>query len=156
MSQDFVQRHKDFVESMKKRKPDLPKLPQRKPMYTKENIIALSNVPRKVINALVQMDITEVHVYGYDVAYPKELAERMDAIYEEYLYQGMKPEEKAKLDRDKEVLRAGNKLTLDRYNEAQKEALQRLAEKTIKEQVLNQDKEKVLKERSVEKMEKER
>lgn len=120
-------------------------------------------------------------MYGYDVAYPKELAERMDAIFEEYLYRGMESEEKAKLqegmsvaeeskihnravnymlqleDRDREMLRAGNRHTSDYYNEVQKEAMKRLAEKSVKEQVMNAEKEKVLRERSVEKrMEKER
>lgn len=57
-------------------------------------------------------------------------------------------------DRDREMLRAGNKHTPDHYNEVQKEAMKRLAEKSVKEQVMNQ--EKVFRERSVEKrMEKE-
>ena len=181
LSQDFVQQYKEFVQAMEERKPDLSKLPQRKPKYKRENIVALSNVPRKVINALMQTEIPEVYVYGYDVAYPKELAERMDAFWEEHLYQGMTPEEKAKLqeemivsedsktgnravhymlqmeERDKEMLRAGNKRVSDYYNEVQKEAMRRLAEKIVKEQIMNQEKEKVLRERSVEKrMEKER
>ena len=54
---------------MEERKSDLTRLPQRKPKYRRENIVALSNVPRKVINVLVQTDIPEVYVYGYDVAY---------------------------------------------------------------------------------------
>lgn len=42
------------------------------------NIVAMCNVPRKIINALVQTKISKVYVYGYDVAYSKELArERM-------------------------------------------------------------------------------
>ena len=175
MSQEFVQQYKDFVESMKKRKPDIPKLPQRKPMYVKENIVALSNVPRKVIYDLVQTEMPEVYVYGYDVAYPKELAERIDAFLEKHLYQGMAPEEKAKLqeemsvteesknrnravtymlqmeERDREMLRVGSKYMPDYYNEVQKEAMKRLAEKSVREQVMNQEKEKVLKERSVDK-----
>ena len=175
LSPDFTKQYKDFVESMKKRKTNLPKPPQRKAKYTKENIVALSGVPRKVINALVQTEIPEVYVYGYDVAYPKELVERMDAFLEEHLYQGLEPEEKAKLqekmsvcaertdgnravdimllmeDRDREMLRGGNRHTPDYYNEVQKEALKRLAEKTVKEHVMNQNKEKVLRERSVEK-----
>ena len=175
LSQDFVQQYHDFVQAMEKREPDITKLPQRKSKYTRENIVALSNVPRKVINALMQTEIPEVYVYGYDVAYPKELAERMDAFLEEHLYQGMAPEEKAKLqeemsvaeesktknkvvnymlqmeDRDREMLRGGNRHPPDYYNEVQKEAMKRLAEKNVKEQVMNQEKEKVLKERSVEK-----
>lgn len=91
------------------------------------------------------------------------------------MYQGMAPEEKAKLqeemsiseegkiqnravtymlqmeDRDREMLRSGNKHMPDYYNEVQKEALQRLEEKSVKEQVMNREKEKVLRERSVEK-----
>lgn len=158
---------------MEERKPDLLKLPQRKPKYTRENIVALSNVPRKVINALMQTEIPEVYVYGYDVAYPKELAERMDAFLEEHVYQGMEVEEKVKLqagmsvsedsktgnravnymlqmeERDREMLRAGNKHMPDSYNEVREEALKRLAEKVVKEQVMNQEKEKVLRERSV-------
>ena len=173
LRQDFVEQYKEFVQSMEERKPGLTRLPQRKPKYSRENIVALSNVPRKVINALVQTDIPEVYVYGYDVAYPKELAERMDAFLEEHLYQGMAPEEKAKLqeemsiseegkiqnravtymlqmeDRDREMLRSGNKHMPDYYNEVQKEALQRLEEKSVKEQVMNREKEKVLRERSV-------
>jgi len=174
LSQNFVGRYKKFVQAMEERKPDLSKLPQRKPKYKRENIIALSNVPRKVINALVQTEIPEVYVYGYDVAYPKEMAEKMDAFMEVHLYQGMTPEEKAKLreemsvteekngnravnymlqieDRDREMLRAGNKHMPDYLNEIQKEAMQRLAEKDVKEQVMNQDREKMLKERMVEK-----
>lgn len=45
-------------------------------------------------------DISEVDVYGYDVAYPKELTERMNAFLEEHLYQGMELEEKAKLQEE--------------------------------------------------------
>ena len=110
-----------------------------------------------------------------DVAYPKELAERMDAFLEEHLYQNMAPEKKVKLqeemsiaegskthnkavnymlqmeDRDREMLRAGNKHMLDYYNEVQKEAMKRLVEKDVKEQVMNQDREKMLKERMVDK-----
>ena len=169
LSQDFVHQYKDFVEGMKIQKSDLPKLPQRKPMYTKENIIALSNVPRKVINALVQTKLPEVYVYGYDVAYPKELAERMDAFLEEYLYQGLEPEEKAELkqsmeskgenraikymlqkeDRDREILRTGNKHMPDYYNEVQREALKRFAEKNVKAQVINGEKEKRLIEKNM-------
>lgn len=109
----------------------------------------------KVINALVQTEIPEVYVYGYDVAYPKEVAERMDAFLEEHLYQGMAPEEKVKLheemvvseesktgnravnymlqmeERDREMLRTENCHTPDFYNEVQKEALQRLEKKNV-------------------------
>lgn len=51
------------------------------------------------------------------------------------------------------MLRAGNKHAPDYYNEVQKEALKRLAEKSVKEQMMNleKEKEKVLRERSVEK-----
>ena len=181
LSQDFVQRYKEFMQTMEEKKTDLSKFPQRKPKYRRENIIALSNVTRKVINALMQTEIPEVYVYGYDVAYPKELAEKMENFLEEHLYRGMAPEEKAKLqeemsvaeesrsqnkamnymlqieDRDKEMLRVRNKQMPDLYNEVQKEALKRLAEKSVTELVLNPEKEKVLRERSVEKrMEKER
>lgn len=175
VSQNFVRRYKDFVQAMEERKPDIQRFPQRRPKYRRENIIALSNVPRKVINALMQTEIPEVYVYGYDVAYPKELAERMDAFLEEHLYQNMAPEKKVKLqeemsiaegskthnkavnymlqmeDRDREMLRAGNKHMLDYYNEVQKEAMKRLVEKDVKEQVMNQDREKMLKERMVDK-----
>ena len=171
LSQDFAQQYKEFVQSMEERKPDLSKLPQRKSKYRRENIVALSNVPRKVISALVQTEMPEVYVYGYDVAYPKELAERMNVFLEEHLYQGMTPEEKAKLqekmpvstenkgenrgveymlkmeDRDREMLRAGNRCKPDYLNEIQKEALKRLAEKNVKVQVMNQDREKMLRER---------
>ena len=163
LSRDFVQQNKDFVEGMKKRKSDLPKLPQRKPMYVKENIVALSNVPRKVINALVQTEIPEVYVYGCDVAYPKELAKRMDAFLEKHLYQGMAPEDKAKLqeemtvyeesktgnkavnymlqmeERDREMLRGGNRHMPDYYNEVQKEAMERLGSKKIWEQIMKKE-----------------
>lgn len=175
LSQDFVEQYKKFVQVMEERKPDLTRLPQRKPKYKKENIVGLSNVPRKVINALMQTEIPEVYLYGYDVAYSKELAERMDAYLEEHLYEGMAPEEKAKLqeelrvseeskngnraveyilkmeDRDKELLRARNSHTPDYYNEVQKEAQQRLAGKSVKELVLNHEKEKVLREKSIDK-----
>ena len=53
--------------------------------------------------------------------------------------------------RDREMLRAGNKHMLDYYNEVQKEAMKRLVEKDVKEQVMNQDREKMLKERMVDK-----
>ena len=180
LSQDFVQQYKDFVQAMEKRESDISKLPQRKPKYTRENIVALSKVPRKVFCAVVELGSPDVYVCGYDLAYPKELAERMDAIFEEYLYQGMEAEEKTKLqeklsvcaertdgnravdimlqieDRDREMLRGGNKHTPDYYNEVQKEALRRLADKNVKEQVMNVEKEKVLREKGVEKrMEKE-
>jgi len=175
LSQDFVEQYKEFVQSMEERKPDLSILPQRKPKYRRENIVAHSNVPRKVISALVQTEMPEVYVYGYDVAYPKEAAERIDAIFEEYLYQGMEAEEKAKLqeelsvcaectdgnravdiilqieDRDREMLRGGNRNPLDYYNEVQKEALRKLAEKNVKEQIMNHGKEKVLREKSMDK-----
>ena len=115
------------------------------------------------------------YMCGYDLAYPKELAERMNAFLEKYLYQGLEPEEKAKLqekmtvstenknenraveymlqmeDRNREMLRAGNMHMPDFYNEVQKEALQRLAEKSVTERVMNVEKEKVLRERSVDK-----
>ena len=103
LSQGFVQQYTEFAQSMEERNPDLTRLPQRKPMYTKENIIALNKVPRKVINTLVQTEIPEVYVYGYDVAYPKELEERMDSFFKEHLYQGMAPEEKAKLQEEMSV-----------------------------------------------------
>ena len=171
LSQDFVQQYKDFVESMKKRKPDLPKLPQRKPMYVKENLIGLSNVPRKVVNALVQSEIPEVYVYGYDVAYPKERAEQMDAFLEERVYQGMKPEEKADLkqsmeskvenraikymlqkeENERSNLRNIKSMTPEVYNETQKEALQRLDRKRIQEQIMNKEAVKILQNRNINK-----
>ena len=90
------------------------------------------------------------------MAYPKELAERMDAIFEEYLYQGMEAEEKTKLqeelsvcaertdgnravdiilqieDQDREMLRGGNRHPPDYYNEVQKEAMKRLQRKILR------------------------
>ena len=144
-------------------------------MYVKENIVALSNVPRKVINALVQTEIPEVYVYGCDVAYPKELAKRMDAFLEKHLYQGMAPEDKAKLqeemtvyeesktgnkavnymlqmeERDREMLRGGNRHMPDYYNEVQKEAMERLGSKKIWEQIMKKETEKVLLNRNIDK-----
>ena len=60
LSQDFVQQYKELVQAMEKRKSDITKLLQRKPKYARENIIALSNVPRKAFWAVVESGSSEV------------------------------------------------------------------------------------------------
>ena len=54
-------------------------------------------------------------------------------------------------ERDREMIRSGNKHVPDYYNEVQKEALKRFATKMFKEQVLNVEKKNVLPEKSVDK-----
>ena len=49
--------------NMEKSESDITKLPQRKPKYTRENIVALSNVPRKVFHAVVESGSPEVYVW---------------------------------------------------------------------------------------------
>ena len=62
LSQDFVQQYKELVQAMEKRESDITKLPQRKPKYARENIIALSNVPRKAFWAVVESGSSDVYV----------------------------------------------------------------------------------------------
>ncbi len=167
VAEDFVQQYKDFVEAMKHRKPDFTRIPRRKPMYIRENLAGLSNLPMGVVNALVQMEIPEVYVDGCDLAYPKELQERMDAFLEERLYQGMTAEEKIELmqtfegrednrameymlqieNDERRVLKSGSELAPELLNEVQKEAVKRMKEKEIREQTMSKEVAKVLRER---------
>lgn len=167
LAEDFVQQYKDFVETMKHRKPDFTRIPRRKPMYIRENLAGLTNLPMGVVNALVQMEIPEVYVDGCDVAYPKELQDRMDAFLEERLYQGMTAEEKAELKQtfvgkeenrtmdymlqienyERRVLKNGSELSPELLNEVQKEAVKRMKEKEIREQTMSKEVAKVLRER---------
>jgi len=169
LAEDFVQQYKDFVETMKHRKPDFTRIPRRKPMYIRENLAGLTNLPMGVVNALVQMEIPEVYVDGCDVAYPKELQDRMDAFLEERLYQGMTAEEKAELKQtfvgkednramdymlqiendERRVLKNGSELSPELLNEVQKEAVKRMKEKEIREQTMSKEVAKVLRERMI-------
>lgn len=171
LSQDYVQEHKDFVEAMKRRKPDFTRIPKRKPLYEKEDLLGLSNLPMGVVNAISQMEIPEVYVDGCDVAYPKELQERMDNFLEERLYQNLTPEEKAELKQtfegreenravdymlqiendERRVLKNASELSPELLNEVQKEAVKRMKEKEIREQTMNKEAAKVLRERMIDK-----
>lgn len=167
LSQDYVQQHKDFVEAMKHRNPDFSRIPRRKPMYVREDLVGLTNLPMGVVNALVQMEIPEVYVDGCDVAYPKELQEQMNSFLEERLYQGMTAEEKAELKQtfegreenramdymlqiendERRVLKSGSELSPELLNEVQKEAVKRMKEKEIREQTMSKEVAKALRER---------
>ena len=164
LAEDFVQQYKDLVEAMKHRKPDFTRISRRKPMYVREYLAGLSNLPMGGVNALVQMEIPEVYVDGCDVAYPKELQKRMDAFLEERLYQGMTAEEKAELKQtfegrednwameymlqiendERRVLKNGSELSPELLNEMQKEVLKRMKEKEIREQTMSKEVAKVL------------
>ena len=131
------------------------------------DLVGLTNLPMGVVNALVQMEIPEVYVDGCDVAYPKELQERMDAFLDERLYQGMTVEEKAELKQtfegkednramdymlqiendERRVLKNGSELSPELLNEEQKEAVKRMKEKEIREQTMSKEVAKVLRER---------
>lgn len=167
LSQDYIQQHKEFVEAMKKRNPDFTRIPKRKPLYVREDLVGFSNLPMGVVNALVQMEIPEVYVDGCDVAYPKELQERIDVFLEERLYQGMTVEEKAELKQtfegrtenramdymlqiendERRVLKNTSELSPELLNEVQREAVKRMKEKEIREQTMNKEVAKVLRER---------
>lgn len=171
LSQDYVQQHREFVEAMKRRKPDFTRIPKRKPMYVREDLVGLSNLPMGVVNALVQMEIPEVYTDGCDVAYPRALQERVDAFLEERLYQGMTAEEKAELkqtfegrgenramdymlqieDNERRVLKSGSELSPELLNEVQKEAVKRMKEKEIREQTMNKEVAKMLRDRMIDK-----
>lgn len=171
LSQDYIQQHKDFVETMKKRKPDFARVPRRKPMYAKEDLIGLSNLPMEVVNVIAQLEIPKVYVDGSDIAYPKELQDSMNILLEELLYQGMTAEEKAELKQniegreensameymlqiengERRVLKNAGSISPELLNEVQKEAVERMKEKEIREQTMNKEMAKMLRDRMIDK-----
>lgn len=171
LSQDYVQQHREFVEVMKGRKPDFVRIPKRKPMYTREDLAGLTNLPLQVVNALVQMETPEVYTDGCDVAYPKELQERIDGFLDERLYQGMTPEEKAGLklqfggkgenrameymlqmeNDERSVLKRVGNIPPELLNEVQREAVGRINGKEIREQTMSRENAKVLREQRMDK-----
>ena len=171
LSQDYVQLHREFVEAMKNRKPDLTRLPRRKPRYAREDLAGLTDLPLQVVSAIVQMEISEVYTEGGDVAYPKELQERIETFLEERLYQGMTPEEKEELKQsfmgkrenramefmlqiendERSVLKRSEKLSPELLNEVQREALRRMNSKEIREQIMSRENAKVLREQRMDK-----
>ena len=171
LSQDYVQQHREFVETMKKRNADFTKVPKRKVLYAKENLIGLSNLPMDVVHTLIQMDIPEVYVDGCDVAYPKDLQARMDVFWEENLYQGMTAKEKSEFkssiekkddnraieymlqieNDERRVLKNPGNISVDLLNKVQKEAIERMKEKEIREQIMNKEVVKTLRDRMIDK-----
>lgn len=171
LSQDYVQQHRELVETMKNRKSDFTKVPKRKAMYAKENLVGLSNLPMNVVYTLIQMDIPKVYVDGCDVAYPKELQARMDVFWEENLYQGMTAKEKSEFkssiekkddnraieymlqieNDERRALKNPGSISVDLLNEVQKEAIERMKEKEIREQIMNKEVVKTLRDRMIDK-----
>ena len=171
LSQDYIQQHREFVETMKNRKSDFTKVPKRKAMYVRENLVGFSNLPMDVVHALIQMDIPEVYVDGCDVAYPKKLQAHMEVFWEENLYQGMTAEEETKfnstLDKkedncameymlqiendERRVLKNPGNISSDLLNEVQKEAIKRMKEKEVREQIMNKEVVKMLRDRMIDK-----
>ncbi len=169
LSQDFVEQFKPFVEMYKKRNPDFGKIPIRRELYVREDLIGLSGLPAIAVKAITLMELPDVYVDGSDVAYPKELDSQMDLILEEFVFQDMSPEEKVKLKQEymgkeenraidymlqieqneREMVKVPNIPFPDVLSETQKEALERKKDKDVKEQTMNKDVAKVLREREV-------
>jgi len=153
----------------KKLNPDFGNVPIRRELYVQENLIGLSGLPAIAVKAITLMELPDVYVDGSDVAYPKELDSQMDLILEEFVFQDMSPEEKVKLKQEymgKEENRAIDYMIQIEQNErdmvkvkdipfpdvlsdTQKEALERKKDKDVKEQTMNKDVAKVLREREV-------
>lgn len=166
-----VQLHNEFVETIKNQKTDLTRLLRRKPLYAREDLAGLTDLPLQVVSAIVQIEIPEVYTEGGDVAYPKELQERMAAFLEERLYQGMNLEEKEELKQsfigkrenramefmlqiendERNVLKRAGNLNPELLNEVQREAVKRMNSKEIREQTLSRENAKVLREQRMDK-----
>ena len=156
---------------MKNRKSDFTKVPKRKAMYAKENLVGFSNLSMNVVHTLIQMDIPEVYVDGCDVAYPKDLQARMDVFWEENLYQGMTAKEKSEFkssiekkddnraieymlqieNDERRALKNPGSISPDLLNEVQKEAMERMKEKEVREQIMNKEVAKMLRDRMIDK-----
>lgn len=159
LAEDLVEQFKPFVEEMKGRKADLSRMPVRKPLYERENLIGLYNLPAYAIHRIAELEIPDVYFNGNDLAYPKELKEHFDEMLDELLYQGMTPEEKAEamqvfecgeenraidymlgIERaERSVLHAGKNLNAEFLNETQKEAYERMRKREVKEQTMNRE-----------------
>lgn len=166
-----MQLHNEFVETIKNQKTDLTRLLRRKPLYAREDLAGLTDLPLQVVSAIVQIEIPEVYTEGGDVAYPKELQERMAAFLEERLYQGMNLEEKEELKQsfmgkrenramefmlqiendERNVLKRAGNLNPELLNEVQREAVKRMNSKEIREQTMSRENAKVLREQRMDK-----
>ena len=105
------------------------------------------------------------------MAYPRELQVRMDVFWEENLYQGMtaevKTEFKLTLDKkednrameymlqiendERRVLKNQGSISPDLLNEVQKEAIKWMKEKEVREQIMNKELAKMLRDRMIDK-----
>ena len=111
----------------------------------------------------LEREIMDLHVDGSDVAYPKELEEEMNVFWEQELYHDMSREDRAAEkekyesrgenaaleymllieETERSVLR-GKAVQPEILNEAQKEAMERMAKKEIKEQTMSKEVAKLL------------
>ncbi|MDD7178396.1 MAG: hypothetical protein SPG09_06875 [Lachnospiraceae bacterium] len=191
LSADFVEQYGAFKKQMESRRADLTRVPKRKPLYAREDVIGYSNIPIDVLQKLIAMDLPQVYIDGSDVAYPKEMEDVMRAFWEQELYSGLSQEEKERereryesggtiQDRSKQnrvdredmiqecgnpiqnreenaaleymlsieaversVLRAGG-VQPELLNEVQKEAMERMGKKEIREQTMSREMAKLL------------
>lgn len=159
LAEDFIQQFKPFVDGMKQRKADLSRMPVRKPLYEREDLMGLSNLPVYAVQRISQLEIQDVYIDGNDVAYPKEIKGRIDELMDEIVYSGMTPEEKAEVaqvfenggenraieymlnieNAERSMLHANGNLNTGRFNETQREALERMRKREVKEQTMNRE-----------------
>ena len=163
LSPDFVEGYSALLQQMEHRRADITRVPKRKPLYVREELIGYSNVPVQVLLKLKEKELPQVYVDGSDVAYPKELEEEMNVFWEQELYRDMSREERA-AEREKyesreenaaleymllieaaerSVLR-GKAVQPELLNEVQREAMERMAKKEIKEQTMSKEVAKLL------------
>ena len=163
LSDDFVEEYKALVKKLEHRKADITRVPEKKPLYAKEEIICYSNIPMPVLAKLKNMDYMQVYVDGSDLAYPKELEEEMNAFLEQELYHDMSPDERLEeqqkyesrednaameymlmIEAGERSMLKGKNLQPELLNEVQREALERMAKKEIREQTMSKEMSKLL------------
>lgn len=163
LSPQFVEAYEKLVDVLRDKKPNFTRVPQRKPLFSREELIGYSNIPMSVIYKLQEQNLSNVYIDGNDVAYPKEIEEEMNTFWEQELYADI-PVEEREAERSKYESREenaaleymllmeagersmikGKQVNPDILNEVQKEAMEKVAKKEIKEQVMNKEVAKIL------------
>ncbi len=169
LAEHFMKQYKPFIEANKSRKPDYGKIPVRRALYVRENLIGLGGLPMDAVKAITLMELPEVYVDGCDVAYPKDLYSQIEPVLEAFVYKDMLPEEKEQARQElmmkednaaitymlhieaneRDMLKVPNIPFPEVLNDTQKEALGRLKDKDVKQMTMSKDMAKILRERDI-------
>lgn len=171
LAEDFVEQFERFVKEMKRAKPDLERMPKWEPLYRRENLLGFCDLPIDVVAKIRDAHIPAIYCNGADIAFPKEAEPEVNALLEEYLYHGMSgeqrkeameqyrnPTENSAIDfmltiepLEMAALHTAYRLPEELMNGTQREAVQRMEQKEIRQQTMNREVAKLLRDQMIDK-----